>query len=262
MLTAVRVSGADAGAFLHGQLTADIAALEPDSEKSACYAAYCSPKGRVLATLFVVRQPDHFLLLMDPGLVESLVQRLRMYVLRAQVNLEPQSDLDIAGQISGAIKEPAADGSYAGLAVEDARLVRLPDQRVILLDASGLMDDDSEWRRLNIEQGVAWVGQATTDLFVPQMLALDVIGAVSFTKGCYPGQEVVARARYLGRIKRHLRRFEAAAALAPGQSIHSGQDAIARVVDCVAAGDGKFAGHAVVRIDQDERATEPAVGWL
>ena len=265
MLAAVRVSGNDAGTFLHAQLTADIAALQKADGDRACYAAYCSPKGRVLATLFVLRQADQFLLLVDPGLVDALVQRLRMYVLRADVTLEPDPDLGVAGRIPESIQTPIAEGSYADLGMADPHRVQLPDGRVMLLGAKG-SDTGSDrgtetWRELNIAQGVAWVGQATADLFVPQMLALDTIGAVSFSKGCYPGQEVVARARYLGKIKRHLRRFESDTRLEAGQSILSQETPIARVVDCVSAGNGTFVGHAVVRLAQDDRETEPTVRW-
>lgn len=218
----VRVSGADANSFLHAQLTCDIQRLAPER---AMVGAYLSPKGRVLALLLAVPAGDSTLLLTHPSLVESLVGRLRMFVLRARVIIEPAEDLQVLGEFDA---PAAAAGSLDALPVRwhggrpaiawpgGCRVVIGNEQREPALDGA--------WRSRQAQIGMPWVETATSDRHVAQMLNLDRLGAVSFRKGCYPGQEVVARAHYLGAVKRRLHGYWSAVPLKPATGLRDEDD--------------------------------------
>lgn len=202
----VRVSGDDAVSFLHGQLTNDIAGLK---ENAACFAGYCSPKGRLLATMMVWRSsPQQLHLLMKTGIARNVIQRLRMFVLRAKVVFEPV-DTPVHGAFLPAVPEPVP-GQVA--VVDGFACVPVPgrpDQPSrgwLAGDFQGpaAPNPESHWAALDILAGLPWIEAATQDLFIPQTVNLDLIGGVSFTKGCYPGQEVVARAHYRGTVKRRM----------------------------------------------------------
>ena len=171
-LAVARFSGEDARDFLQSQLSADVEAVEPDRNTLACY---CTPKGQVLGLLLVGRENDDYLLAGHATLLPGILKRLRMYVLRSRVQVADALDRCVTGSPG-----PGYGFSKGG--------VELPD-----LEA---------WRASELRAGVSWLNAGSTERFIPQMLGFEGIGAVSFSKGCYPGQEIVARARYLGRVKR------------------------------------------------------------
>lgn len=200
-LAAVAVAGADAGPFLQAQLSCDVARLGSDH---AAYGAYLSPQGRVLATLLVVPADRGFHLLLHPSLVEATVDRLRRYVLRDDVTLAP-APLAVSGGGRAVALEQPPDLSRIPLRAEDGgRSLTLPDGRILQLGVAGGAERADAWWRADLEHGIAWIEAATSDRHIPQALGLARIGAVSFAKGCYPGQEIVARVHYLGRAKRYL----------------------------------------------------------
>ncbi|MDR0528505.1 MAG: hypothetical protein LBG69_02700 [Zoogloeaceae bacterium] len=247
--------GADARAFLHGQCTSDLAAL-PENE--AQHSAWCSAQGRVLANFFLYALPketasgENFRLFMPDDLTETVRSRLSRYLLRAQATLEEETELAHFGLIGRAavrkgcaaleILLPAILPPLAVHHADGISLLALPDNRRFVLSApkeklsrfyaaisAALPVFEAElWSRLDIESGFPWITAATADRFVPQMLNLEELGALSFTKGCYPGQEVVARAQYLGEVKRRLYRLEGRArdvrALMPGSALLSPDD--------------------------------------
>lgn len=171
-LSVARANGEDAADFLQSQLSSDVKALAPGETGFGCY---CTPKGQVLGLLLVTPVEDGFLLAAHSDLLPGLLQRLRMYVLRSKVTLEPADDLCVA------------DGEGFTHTFEPT----LPP-----------MDNADAWRAGELRAGIAWLDRETSEKHIPQMLGYDRIGAVSFKKGCYPGQEIVARARYLGTVKR------------------------------------------------------------
>lgn len=220
-LAVLRASGADAADFLHGQLTQDIAGLPPGRAR---LAAYCTPKGRVLATLIILRDPDNeesLLALVKADIAAPLVKRLSMFVLRAKAKLEV-SDLKVLG-ISTAPKNsdstvsltPPANGATWSV-VKDAQGIWInapaadaSEQRWWLITpghdpAPASSSQQDAWKAADIEAGLPWIETATQDVFIPQTLNLDLIDGVNFTKGCYPGQEVVARSHYRGIVKRRM----------------------------------------------------------
>ena len=221
-LASLRVAGAEAESFLQGQFTNDVAALAPGA---AQYSAWCTPKGRVLAN-FLLRRVDAqtFVLLLPEPLLEPIRKRLAMFVLRSKVAL---------GDASAATAHIGVGGPAAATCVESAlgiapRLLRfdaagetavaaLPGGRFIVAAAPGsagaLAARLAEcatpcglpaWQWLAIRAGVPMILPATQDQFIPQMLNWDALGGVSFEKGCYSGQEIVARTQYLGRLKERL----------------------------------------------------------
>ena len=171
-LSVARFHGADAGDFLQSQLSADVLALEPGANGFACY---CTPKGQVLGLLLVGRQDDDFLVAARTELLPGITRRLGMYVLRSKVNIDVETPCVVTGSAG-------PDYGFAEAAAE--------------------MPDVEAWRAAELRTGVAWLENGTAEKFIPQMLGFDGIGAISFSKGCYPGQEIVARARYLGKVKR------------------------------------------------------------
>ncbi|MGC1817249.1 MAG: folate-binding protein, partial [Casimicrobiaceae bacterium] len=239
------VRGDDAVSFLHGQLSSDVQGL---LRGRAQYSSYNSPKGRMLANLIVLRVPtaqgeDRFLLLLQHDLAETIRRRLSMFVLRSKVTIRDMTaDWAIWGLAGpGAVAAArAAFGvapcSFEALPIGEAGLIlAVPDGRLLavcpryeapLLQAAlaghAAPADAEVWRRLDIEAGIPWIVAATSDLFVAQTANWEVLGGVNFQKGCYPGQEIVARTQYLGRLKERLFAFHGAGpAPAPGTRLHS-----------------------------------------
>lgn len=238
----IRASGADAAEFLHNLLTNDIRGI---TAGNARLAGLCTAKGRLLALFLVWRDGEDFLLLLPREILPAILKKLSMYVLRAKVKLSDASEervlLGIANQ-DGA--EPIAGRGLAGLpprgviSVGGGQGIRLDGKRWLLAVASdqamalwqtcraaarpvGL----AAWNWLEIAQGQARVLAATQEAFVPQMLNLELpaVAGVSFTKGCYPGQEIVARTQYLGKVKRRTFRARLTGAVAPGTHVFSAE---------------------------------------
>ena len=192
-LAVARVSGPDAAAFLHAQLSAALAGLEKDD---ATFACYCSPRGQVYGLLLACRRSEDFLMIGAARLMPSLLQRLRMFVLRAQVELTADDSLAVLGDECGLEPGVTAPGNCWVPAGGPAYCV-MPRGSLPRNPGSA-----SAWKAAELERGIAWLDEHTSERFIPQMLGFDRLGAVSFSKGCYPGQEIIARARYLGKVKR------------------------------------------------------------
>ena len=234
----IQVAGADARAFLHAQLTNDIEQLGQDQARRA---GWCTAKGRLLATLLVVPQPDAFLLLLPSELVATVMKRLKMFVLRSKVTLDDASAHWIQYGLFGSGALPAlaahnvqASGAVLTLARDRAAiLIRIEGERLRILvpaeSGAGLVErlalpevSETRWRLEEIRMGLPQVVAATQELFVPQMLNFEAVAGLDFKKGCYPGQEVVARAQYRGQVKRHMRRAHVAGSTPPavGQDLY------------------------------------------
>jgi folate-binding protein YgfZ len=235
----IRASGEDARKFLHGQLTQDI---ERHGDGQARLAGYCTAKGRLLATFVVwARSPDEVLLACSADLLNPVLKRLSMFVLRARCKLSDASAdravWGLAGEAAVRALGPAVPAAAWQRSARDAAdLIRLPDARMgsgaavprflwvgdepPALPALG----QDAWHWLEARSGVARVVAATSEQFVPQMVNLELVGGVNFQKGCYPGQEIVARSQYRGTLKRRGQVVDSAVALAPGQEIFHDAD--------------------------------------
>ncbi len=189
-LSATRFFGPDAGSFLQAQLSADISALE---DGQSTFAAYCSPQGKVFGLLLIGRHNDHYMVVGSAQLLPSIVHRLRIYIFRSKVEIKPLDKLQVCGVLPPHPDDPASPVFAPG---------SLPLRYTVVSEGTQSDEATDRWRQSELNHGVAWLDASTTEKFIPQMLGYDQLGAVSFTKGCYPGQEIVARIYYLGRVKR------------------------------------------------------------
>jgi tRNA-modifying protein YgfZ len=236
-LAAVRLSGRDAVSFLHGQVSNDIENLAVGGNT---LAAYCNPKGRVIALIRVVRTaPEALLLLLARDLSETVLKRLRMFVLRSKATFEP-IDAVILG-----IPEPTLIPGFEALpdmgkALENNAGVlinvgHLTDRFVLVSSNDQVSDqidaDDDAWLAINALDAIPEVFTASSEAFLPQALNLDLVGGINFRKGCYPGQEIVARLRYLGKLKQRMLpvSFEGPSP-EPGSPLSAGDTRIGHVV--------------------------------
>jgi folate-binding protein YgfZ len=263
----IRVAGADRISFLQGQLTQDMEQLTP---ARPLYAGWASPKGRLLCLCWVIDWQDATWLLLPAGLTATIAQRLRMFVLRADVAieesavavvpalLEPRENTDVKHD-----KYPASycfsKGNFLFLSPTfDAKFglqMVLPEhqsQTQSQVPAGEQQELLHEWRLQNIRGGIPVVWPATGNEFVPQMVNLDLLGGISFTKGCYVGQEIVARTQNLGRIKRRMYRFSAVtdSTVAPGDKISIAGKPVGQVVDAIETDTRSTELLAVISIDQ------------
>jgi hypothetical protein len=211
----LQVAGADARAFLHAQLTNDVQNL---ASGTARYAGWCSAKGRLLATFLVVPHADGFLLQLSRDLVPVVAKRLAMFILRSKVKLT-----DATGEwLQYGLWEVLPGGDLSVRQVKDRIEVGIDAKRTLLITKTPQSVDTAaeDWALAEVRAGRPLIVLATQDQFVPQMVNLELAGGVDFHKGCYPGQEIVARAQYRGAVKRRMVRLRGAA-LQPGQELYS-----------------------------------------
>jgi folate-binding protein YgfZ len=234
----IRAKGADAASFLHGQLTQDTANL---GLNQARLAGYCSAKGRLLASFVVWRAADDELLLAcSADLLPGVLKRLSMFVLRAKCKLSDATAelalFGLAGEAARAwLGDAAPRAAWSAVAVGTAQAVRLPDvagkPRYLWCAPAAEAAPPlpplplDAWSWLEVQSGVPTIVSATAEQFVPQMVNLELVGGVNFQKGCYPGQEIVARSQYRGTIKRRAFLFGADAPPHAGQEVFASADA-------------------------------------
>ena len=234
------IRGADAQTFLQGQFTQDVQAATTDSAR---LSAYCTAKGRMLASFIIWQQAQPqapqeavYQLMVRSDIADSFARRLRMFVLRAKVTIEETALTPYAywaGENTIVNTPLARPEPWQIIATESTLQFGLPAtgglQRGILIAETGIDSIQAQpglpeqWAVLDILAGLPWVEKASQEMFIPQDLNLDAIGAISFTKGCYPGQEVVARSHYRGKLKRRMLNGichnPPAATVAPGTDI-------------------------------------------
>jgi tRNA-modifying protein YgfZ len=234
----IDIKGDDAASFLHSQLTQDVQQLDASSAR---LAGYCSPKGRLLASFLMWRSADSVRLLVSQDVLAPTLKRLSMFVLRAKAKLSDASAelaaVGFAGEARAALStlfDALPDGVHTKVDGPHGVLARVPDAfgrarfvwigpraeveaRLADFDQSLTRAPATLWDWLDIHAGEPRITQATAEAFVPQMVNFDVLGAVNFKKGCYPGQEIVARSQYRGTIKRRT-------ALAHGESAAAGME--------------------------------------
>lgn len=239
----ISATGPDAASFLHGQLSQDTLTLEPGQWRRA---AFCSAKGRMLADLLLWRSgPEEILALVGADIAPAVHKRLSMFVLRAKVKLVLQAQARIEG-VFGPI--PTGEGPSAIGAVQTVQAgpdattgaihtLRLDDVRgcprflrVALAAQADVAEPTSSsealsrWCWLEVMSALPRIETATVDQFVPQMVNFETVGGVNFRKGCYPGQEIVARSQYRGTLKRRAWLAHGPAAMQAGQEVFSATD--------------------------------------
>jgi folate-binding protein YgfZ len=245
-LAALRFVGPDAASFLHNQVSTDVAAM---AVGDVGWTGYSSPKGRLLATpLLWRRQESDFVAYVPREIAEPLRKRLSMFVLRAKVAIETGASGTLAGvagtgadaaiaALAGSVPAPGH-----GIAGVECDVVALPDGRYLVDGPCPVAGDEvppAHWDWLGIRAGVPQIMLATQEAFVPQTANLDLVGGINFRKGCYPGQEIVARMQYLGRLKERMFAFHAEGdPPSPGAGVVVGEEKAGTVVNAAPAPGG------------------------
>ena len=261
-------AGDDAQGFLQNQLTSDINQIKSGT---AQHSAWCSAKGRMQASFILFGRERLISGLISHDLAESVRTGLQKYVLRSKVSLSERSAdfaaIGLSGPESGlALKEAGLSDPAQTMQTADfpaGTLIRLDDSRRVVVvaadEAAGLWKklsiharpvNTQAWHWLDIQAGIPLITAATREAFVPQMANFDRIGGVSFRKGCYPGQEVVARTQYLGKVKRHLYRIHSDHALSAGTALYTPENPATvsgTVANAAPAPNGGFDALAVVQ---------------
>ena len=283
-LTVLRISGHDALPWLQGQLTADVSEVDTRTSR---LAAWCSPRGRVLGVFRVLADAsDGYRMVCERWFAASLLARLRMFIMRSDVRIDDAGDaFGVAGIIgtAGTHALPDRIARWAGTAgiddaagFEDMTIARVPGthRRFIVIgpvarvaaiassrtDAEVRHASPRAWHLADIRAGVARITAPTSDAFLPQMLNLDHLRAVSFEKGCYVGQEIVARAQHLGRVKRRAYVGRTAAAAATGDPIvDAGQHGAPKVGEVVSVESSPDGGSVACAVLATASAHSPAL---
>lgn len=271
----IRVSGDDAASFLHSQLTSAVDDLSP---AGARLAGFCSAKGRLQASFLMWRDAEGIVLQISADIQPAIQKRLTMFVLRAKAKL---ADISAAYRLLGvagpgaasalaAAGLPAPQGAFEAAAAEGTTVIRLPDaagqprwQLAVPAERGDAVRDTlagtlsaatSEfWDWLDIEAGLPRIVTATQEQFVPQMINFELLGGVNFRKGCYPGQEIVARSQYRGTLKRRMWRVHGDGEVpVPAAEIYRPEEAgqpCGMVVNATASPEGGWDGLAELKIE-------------
>lgn len=276
----IKVNGEDAESFLQNQFTNDIRNVTDTSHQAS---AWCSPKGRIIANFQIYKRDDSYYLALSRDLISHVMKKLRMYVMMSKVVIEDVSDsivyFSFAGNNADQLMQDMLSVGFASDAQiiqhEDATLLRsntfqkenssrfdifvtdIEKAKTLWLQckqkASAFGDAGS--RYLNITSGSPEITGASSEAWIPQMVNYIQINGVDFKKGCYPGQEVVARLNYLGKTKRRMYRLEIDTDQLPlvGSSINSEKDAEAgKILNAVLTADGKVDALAILKITDAE----------
>ncbi|MDH4449598.1 MAG: folate-binding protein [Rhodoferax sp.] len=238
----IRIQGEDAAKFIHGQVTQDFALLGPDQAR---LAAYCTPQGRVLATFVGCKTPEGDVLLVCPkDVMSAIIRRLSMFVLHAKARLSDATDAfglwGLCGH--GVSAGDAGSPPWSRHDTPAGTLIQLypacGTSRTLLISPAsapppaGPSMDLAHWQWGEVHSGIASVGADTSGAYVPQTLNYESVGGISFKKGCYPGQEVVARSQFRGTLKRRAFVAHCPTPMTPGQEIlaHADADQVAGTV--------------------------------
>ena len=237
-LGVIRADGPDAASFLHGQLTQDFALL---GATEARLAALCTAKGRVIASFVGIRpQPETILLVCSRDILAATLKRLSMYVLRAKAKLSDATDQFALYGLAGTAM--AANGLEATALPGQRTAIGNDISAVSLYPANGVPRamwiapagspapegpalDSELWQWSEVRSGIVTVTTPVVEAFVPQMINYESVGGVNFKKGCYPGQEIVARSQFRGTLKRRTYLVQADAPLSAGQEVFAAGDA-------------------------------------
>jgi folate-binding protein YgfZ len=256
-LGVLQVSGEDAASFLQGQLSVDVEGLGPGE---STFGAYCTPKGRMLASFLRWRDETGFLAALSRDLATATQKQLSKFVLRAKVKVLDASDSIVLAGATGPNSERALSASPGtSLRLRDGRLLHALSAAAAPRVLSGIeLADAARWRWLDIRAGLPWITAATRDQLIPQMANLELIGGLSFDKGCYTGLEIVARTQHLGAVKRRTFLANVAAPARPGDALYSddlGAQASGTVINAEPSPEGGYDLLAAVHTSSRERST-------
>ena len=274
-LCCYQVSGEDASDFLQGQFSNDI--KEVDSTH-AQLSAYCTPKGRMLATFIICQRSDGYLLITSSDIASDVMKRLQMYVMRSKVTITALDTLSVFGlshdEHSTVISEldvSQIDKDYEVTSSDIFTSIKMPGiaPRYLLI---GAKEDfvkrqifnlekihhyaHQYWQWLDVLSGIPIITSSTQEAFVPQMVNMELIDGVSFSKGCYPGQEIVARLHYLGNANRRMFRVQvkSSTTVQAGDDLYTAQSsqAIGKFLTVIKVAEDKYDALAVLRIEASQ----------
>lgn len=211
-LAVLAVTGSQAGQFLQGQVTCNINDI---TEQNGRIGALCSAQGKVISTFLLVKTATAYWLVLPEELLDTVKNRLQKYILRADVQL---TDLSDSLCLIGLTQQPADAEALFACTQDPVISINLGNRRLLVAEFGQALavwteqirqqgckpGSSKHWRYMDIVAGIPWLSTETSEQFIPQMLNLDKLGGISFTKGCYTGQEIVARTHYLGKAKRGL----------------------------------------------------------
>lgn len=264
----IHFSGEDAQGFLQGQLSCDVNALQADH---ALYGSYNTPKGRMLASFLLWRDATGYMMQLPRSLCEPIRKRLSMYILRSKVKVRDASkDFALFG-IAGVSNEELPTHIFKTVPAVALTMTSMDGMQLLRLDAARLLliadrassgeilhalltktqsVSEAAWEWTNIQAGIPYITPATQDQFVPQMANLDLLNGVSFSKGCYPGQEIVARMHYLGKLKQRMYLADIAGAEVPqpGNKLYSAETGEQSTGMIVSAAPSPHGGHAALAV--------------
>tara|TARA_R110002074_G_scaffold170006_1_gene332182 strand:- start:20846 stop:21721 length:876 start_codon:yes stop_codon:yes gene_type:complete len=258
----ISFSGADAGQFLQGQITCDVLAL---NHTVSAFGALCNPKGRVITLFHLCKLEETFYLLLPKEMSENVIKRLKMFVFRSKVQIEGVSDRFIALGAAQLLQNMHLE-QFTPLAQ-----IRLSDnddlslfitsldnyQQIVKNPAVTLNSNHDDWLKLLIAACIPQVGPISSEKFVPQMLNLDLLNGINFKKGCYTGQEIVARMHYKGSVKRRLVIYWSKEEHAAGEELFTQDDAnsIGTILNCITSDKDGFTGLIVLKTPAIENKT-------
>lgn len=266
------VGGEDAASFLQGQFSNDINAVTLDQGQ---ITSYCTPKGRMLAVFYICKNDSGYYLLTSKDIAEEVIKRLQMYVLRSKVTIKSCQNTIIMGvcndnghTVLNTLGINPPQNPYDASSNEDAVCLNIPapNPRYLLIGNASLANnlqsisnndvyifDESYWQWLDIMAGLPHITSNTQEEFVPQMANMELINGVNFKKGCYPGQEVVARLHYLGNANRRMFRLDinAREAINAGDDIYNrdSDQPVGKVLSLIQESDNKYSALGVLRIE-------------
>ena len=270
----MKISGEDALTFLQGQFSNDVNLLEGNNSQ---FNSYNSPKGRMYASFRLYKQDDDFFMLLPKEIIEPILKRLRMFVMRSKVVLddltESWSSVGLSGSAVNDIKHfpKTVDAilnngelTYLQIPGIESRLIAVgPTSKIEAfkkdIDSNFTQTNADHWKRLDIHAGLPNIYTATQETFVAQMVNLPQVNGVSFTKGCYPGQEVVARMHYLGKLKKRMYRITIDGLIipTPGDNLYFGNSensqSIGQIVDAQLNNNGGLDALAVVQVSAADK---------
>lgn len=271
-LTCYEVEGEDAQTFLQGQLSNDINDI---TSQSGQLTSYCTPKGRMLATLYACKWQDKILLILSAEITEEVMKRLSMFVMRSKVTIKKSENTLLLGicndsslQILSSFKLAAPEKEYQVNSNDSLVCMNIPglSPRYIVVGNDSLAEQINStnpsdvnvlsniyWQWLDIMAGIPNVTKNTQEAFVPQMTNMELINGVSFSKGCYPGQEIVARLHYIGQANRRMFRVE----IKDTGDINAGDDiytketdqSVGKFVTTIKENSNTYSGLAVIRLE-------------
>ncbi|MBY0577954.1 MAG: hypothetical protein K2P57_02800 [Burkholderiales bacterium] len=255
----LRISGGDAKDFLQNLTSNDVRHLD---EHTAQHNSICSPKGRMLANFLLFMMDGDYILQMPKEMVERVRSRLSMYIMRSRVSVT-EADLAAVGLSGNAFPESIPSSAMGVSRTDSGTAIRLSDSRYEIVtdpeNAERIMAAHeavgrTHWEHLEILEGIPVILPETEGLFVPQMANFELIGGVSFQKGCYPGQEIVTRTHFLGKVKRRmmLAHVDSGVAPSPGEEVYCGTDAAGTVARAAPSPEGGFDILAVIQIEHEE----------